>query len=154
MAGDLHSWSSASNHCPRAFAYGFHHSGRAVGCLRFCAAASNVLTLLHRKRVSAVAGGYRRQPGEQHLARVGQGPGTPILLPNKRIFWPRTHTVRAEPWKEGEQSLDLGIRRKKGTAILWKGQSTECSLGSTLTQRVGKQTLCCASRHKQVLRNI
>lgn len=31
MAGDLHSWSSASNHCPRAFTYGFHHSGTCCG---------------------------------------------------------------------------------------------------------------------------
>lgn len=96
----------------------FIRAGRAVGCHRFCAAASNVLTLLHQKRVSAAAGGYCRQPGEQHLARVGQGPGTPIFVPSTPIFWPGTHTVRAEPRKEGEQSLDLGKRRKKGAAIL------------------------------------
>lgn len=96
----------------------FIRAGRAVGCHRFCAAASNVLMLLHQKRVSVAAGGYCRQPGEQHLAGMGQGPRTPIFLPNTLIFWPWAHTVRAEPWKEGEQSLDLGKRRKKGAAIL------------------------------------
>lgn len=66
----------------------FIKTGRAVGCLSFDAAAS------HFFDAAASSDGdfgsqqrlQQQEGGEEHLATMGQGPGTPVFLPNKPIF--------------------------------------------------------------------